>query len=213
MVAAVSAPPFRRVLIANRGEIAVRIARAASELGCETVAVHSAADTESLHTHVVDRAVELAGAPVAAYLDIDAVVAAAVAHACDAIHPGYGFLSESAAFARACAAAGITFVGPSPEALELFGDKAAARVLAEQPGRAAAAVVARRRPRRRREPPRRRAPRAAGAARDAAARTLDPPRPRARPHGAARGRRRGRRARDGRALGGRGAALASSRAA
>jgi len=131
MVAAVSAPPFRRVLIANRGEIAVRIARAASELGCETVAVHSAADAESLHTHVVDRAVELAGAPVAAYLDIDAVVAAAVAHACDAIHPGYGFLSESAAFARACAAAGITFVGPSPEALELFGDKAAARVLAE----------------------------------------------------------------------------------
>lgn len=129
-----SASPFRRVLIANRGEIAVRIARAASELGCEAVAVYSAADAESLHTHVVDRAVELDGSPVGAYLDVEAVVAAALAEGCDAVHPGYGFLSESAAFARACASAGIAFVGPSPDALELFGDKAAARGLAASIG-------------------------------------------------------------------------------
>lgn len=125
---------FRRVLIANRGEIAVRIARAASELGCETVAVHSAADARSLHTRVADRAVELPGGPVAAYLDIDAVVAVAVDEGCDAIHPGYGFLAESAAFARACGEAGVTFVGPSVDALELFGDKSAARALAVQVG-------------------------------------------------------------------------------
>lgn len=125
---------FRRVLIANRGEIAVRIARAAAELGSETVAVLSGADAESLHTRVTDRAVELPGAPIGAYLDIEAVVAAAVETGCDAVHPGYGFLSESAPFARACAAAGIAFVGPSVEALELFGDKAAARSLAAAQG-------------------------------------------------------------------------------
>jgi acetyl/propionyl-CoA carboxylase alpha subunit/acetyl-CoA carboxylase carboxyltransferase component len=125
---------FRRVLIANRGEIAVRIARAAAELGCETVAVYSSADANSFHTRVTDAAVELTGAPLSAYLDIEALVTSALETGCDAIHPGYGFLSESASFASACAAAGLTFVGPSPEALELFGDKVAARALAAEQG-------------------------------------------------------------------------------
>ena len=133
-VAAVPLESFRRVLIANRGEIAVRIARAAAELGSETVAIYSTADAQSLHTRVTDQAIELGGEPIGAYLDIEGVVAAAVDTGCDAIHPGYGFLSESAPFARACAAAGITFVGPSTEALELFGDKAAARSLAADQG-------------------------------------------------------------------------------
>ena len=133
-VAAVPLESFRRVLIANRGEIAVRIARAAAELGSETVAIYSTADAQSLHTRVTDQAIELGGEPIGAYLDIEGVVAAAVDTGCDAIHPGYGFLSESAPFARACAAAGITFVGPSTAALELFGDKAAARSLAADQG-------------------------------------------------------------------------------
>ena len=121
-VAAVPLASFRRVLIANRGEVAVRIARAAAELGSETVAVFSAADAQSLHTRVTTHAAGLAGDPVGAYLDADAVIAAALAAECDAIHPGYGFLSEQAGFARSCAAAGITFVGPTPDALALFGD-------------------------------------------------------------------------------------------
>ena len=129
-----SQTPLRRVLIANRGEIAVRIARAASELGVETVAVYSAADADSLHTRVADRAVELPGPPVAAYLDIDVVVEVALAEGCDALHPGYGFLSESPALARAATAAGLVFVGPSADALTLFGDKAAARALATERG-------------------------------------------------------------------------------
>lgn len=129
-VAAVPLASFRRVLIANRGEVAVRIARAAAELGSETVAVYSAADAQSLHTRVATHAVGLAGDPIGAYLDADAVIAAAVDAECDAIHPGYGFLSEQADFARSCAAVGITFVGPTPDTLALFGDKAAARALA-----------------------------------------------------------------------------------
>ncbi len=126
--------PFSSLLIANRGEIAVRIARAAAELGLASVAVHSADDGASLHVQAADRAVALPGTGAKAYLDIDALIAAAKSAGCDAVHPGYGFLSESAAFARACAAAGLVFVGPSPEALELFGDKAKARALAKNCG-------------------------------------------------------------------------------
>lgn len=123
---------LKRLLIANRGEIAIRIARAAADLGVEAVAVHSQDDATSLHARLADRAVALEGVGPAAYLDIPAMVAAAVGAGCDALHPGYGFLSESAAFARACAAAGLTFVGASPEALDLFGDKARARAFAAE---------------------------------------------------------------------------------
>ncbi|MCA8928758.1 MAG: carbamoyl-phosphate synthase large subunit [Alphaproteobacteria bacterium] len=121
-----------KLLVANRGEIATRIVRAAAELGLPTVAVYPADDAASLHTRKADEAVQLSGRGVAAYLDADAILAAAKETGATAIHPGYGFLSENAAFARACAAAGIVFVGPSPEALELFGDKHAARRLAAE---------------------------------------------------------------------------------
>ncbi len=121
-----------KLLVANRGEIAVRIFRAAAELGLPTVAVAPADDAASLHTRKADAFVQVPGRGVAAYLDGDAILAAARETGATAIHPGYGFLSENAAFARACAAAGITFVGPSPESLELFGDKHAARRLAAE---------------------------------------------------------------------------------
>jgi acetyl/propionyl-CoA carboxylase alpha subunit/acetyl-CoA carboxylase carboxyltransferase component len=114
-------------LIANRGEIAIRIARTATTLGLETVALYSADDAEAPHVAAADRAVALAGEGPAAYLAIDAVLAAAGAAGCDAVHPGYGFLSENAAFSAACAVAGITFVGPGADLLGLFGDKAAAK--------------------------------------------------------------------------------------
>ena len=123
-----------RVLIANRGEIAVRIARAAAEAGIGSVAVHATDDAGSPHVTAADRAVALPGTGARAYLDIDAIVAVAKAEGCDALHPGYGFLSENAGLARACADAGIVFVGPSPEHLETFGDKAAARALASERG-------------------------------------------------------------------------------
>jgi len=118
---------LKKLLIANRGEIAIRIAQAAAELGIVTVGVHSADDATSLHVRRVDEAVALPGRGAAGYLDGAAVIAAAKAAGCDAIHPGYGFLSENAEFAAACAAAGLVFVGPTPEQLALFGDKARAR--------------------------------------------------------------------------------------
>ncbi|WP_332770905.1 carboxyl transferase domain-containing protein [Phenylobacterium sp.] len=121
---------MKKLLIANRGEIAVRIARTAAEMGIATMAVYSQDDAASLHTRMADEALALKGSGPAAYLDGAQILAAAKAAGCDAIHPGYGFLSENAAFARACAEAGMTFVGPSPETLELFGDKGAARALA-----------------------------------------------------------------------------------
>jgi acetyl-CoA carboxylase carboxyltransferase component/acetyl/propionyl-CoA carboxylase alpha subunit len=125
---------FKRVLIANRGEIAVRIARAAAELGIASVAVFATDDAASLHVGAADQAVALPSSGSRAYLDIDAIVAAAKSTACDALHPGYGFLSENVGLARACAAAGIVFIGPAPQHLETFGDKAAARALAERLG-------------------------------------------------------------------------------
>ncbi|TWC36262.1 biotin-dependent enzyme [Pseudomonas sp. SJZ079] len=124
--------PFSALLIANRGEIAIRIARAAAELGIRSVAVFAEDDAASLHVRKADRAVALKGRGVAAYLDMDQLIAIAQAEGCEAIHPGYGFLAEHAEFARRCQAAGIRFVGPSAEVLELFGDKAQARALAER---------------------------------------------------------------------------------
>jgi acetyl/propionyl-CoA carboxylase alpha subunit/acetyl-CoA carboxylase carboxyltransferase component len=126
--------PFKKLLIANRGEIAIRIARAAGETGLATVAIYPADDAQSLHVRAADAAHEIPGRGARAYLDIEAVIAAAKATGCDALHPGYGFLSENAALARRCAEEGITFVGPSPAALDLFGDKARARALAKNTG-------------------------------------------------------------------------------
>src|SRR3954465_2985920 len=126
--------PFKKLLIANRGEIAIRIARAAAEASLACVAIHPADDAASLHVRTADESHEIPGRGARAYLDIEAVVAAAKAAGCDALHPGYGFLSENAMLARRCAEEGITFIGPSPEALELFGDKARARALAKSCG-------------------------------------------------------------------------------
>lgn len=126
--------PFQRLLIANRGEIAVRIARAAAELDIPSVAIYSEDDAASLHLRKADQAVPLRGRGASAYLDIAQIVALAREQGCDAIHPGYGFLSESAELARACAEAGITFIGPDARVLELFGDKAQARQLAQREG-------------------------------------------------------------------------------
>ena len=123
---------FKRVLIANRGEIAIRIARAAQGLGVGTVSLHAPADALSLHTRVTDMTVAIGAAndPVGAYLDIEAIVAAARESGCDCVHPGYGFLSENAEFARRCLAEDLVFIGPRPETLALFGDKVQAKALA-----------------------------------------------------------------------------------
>src|SRR2546422_2497890 len=125
---------FARLLIANRGEIAIRIARTAADLGIETVGVFAEDDATSLHRRHVDTARALRGSGPRAYLDIEQLLAVARDAACDAVHPGYGFLSEQATFARRCAEAGFVFVGPRPETLELLGDKVAARALAERCG-------------------------------------------------------------------------------
>jgi acetyl/propionyl-CoA carboxylase alpha subunit len=120
--------PFERVLIANRGEIAVRIIRACRELGVETVAVHSDADVDAAHVHLADRAVRLGPAPASdSYLRGDLIVAAALATGSDAVHPGYGFLSERATFAAAVEDAGLAFIGPSSRTIASLGDKLAAR--------------------------------------------------------------------------------------
>ncbi|MGC1188445.1 MAG: pyruvate carboxylase [Candidatus Acidiferrales bacterium] len=127
---------MRKILAANRSEIAIRILRAADELGLRTVAIYSQEDRLSLHRFKADEAY-LIGAgkgPVEAYLDIDGIVALALEKNVDAIHPGYGFLSENPAFARACHKAGITFIGPTPELLEMLGDKTSARRLAASVG-------------------------------------------------------------------------------
>jgi acetyl/propionyl-CoA carboxylase alpha subunit/acetyl-CoA carboxylase carboxyltransferase component len=131
---------FERVLIANRGEIAIRIARAAAGLGVESVAVYAPADAQGLHlraasvAHPIGAGAQAARDPVRAYLDIDAMIEVARASGADCVHPGYGFLSENAEFARRCAQVGIVFVGPRPETLALFGDKVSARAFAQAQG-------------------------------------------------------------------------------
>ena len=128
--------PIRKLLAANRSEIAIRIFRAANELGLRTVGIYSQEDRLALHRFKADEAYQVGAGkgPVVAYLDIASIVALAKEKGVDAIHPGYGFLSENPAFARACEKAGIVFIGPTPELLELLGDKTAARRLADSAG-------------------------------------------------------------------------------
>jgi acetyl-CoA carboxylase, biotin carboxylase subunit len=126
---------FKKILIANRGEIAVRIERACREMGIRAVAVFSDADRANLHVRMADEAYRIGPAPSReSYLVIDKIVATAKTAGCDALHPGYGFLAENANLARACAQAGITFIGPSAEAMERLGSKTAARQLARATG-------------------------------------------------------------------------------
>ena len=127
--------PFKKILIANRGEIALRIIRACRELGVATVAVHSEADTRALHVRFADEAVCIGPAPAAkSYLHVPGIISAAEITGADAIHPGYGFLSENAEFARLCGKCGITFIGPTPEAMRAWGDKVTARTNAKRFG-------------------------------------------------------------------------------
>ena len=128
-----SKPPFQKVLIANRGEIALRVIRACHELGIKTVAIHSTVDKDALHVKLASESVCIGPALAKeSYLNITAVVAAAVATGADAVHPGYGFLSENAAFAEMCGSSGITFIGPSVRNMRVMGDKARARRMADK---------------------------------------------------------------------------------
>src|SRR3990172_4028235 len=124
---------MQKVLIANRGEIAVRIIRACHDLGLQTVAVYSEADVEAMHVHHADEAICIGEAPSAkSYLKISNLIAAAEITSADAIHPGYGFLSENANFASICESCGLNFIGPSSQAIALLGDKAAAKATAKK---------------------------------------------------------------------------------
>src|SRR5437870_346193 len=126
---------MRKLFIANRGEIAVRIARTAREMGIETVVGVSEADVESLAARTADEHAILGPAPApASYLNQSAVITAALERGCDALHPGYGFLSENAAFARKVAEAGLVWIGPAAEAIEMMGNKAQAREAARRAG-------------------------------------------------------------------------------
>src|SRR6185369_17199372 len=126
---------MRKLLVANRSEIAIRCFRAATELGLRTVAIYSHEDRFSLHRFKADESFLIGpvhgGEPVRSYLNIEAIIAVAKAQGVDAIHPGYGFLSESATLARACQDAGVAFVGPTPDHIDVFGDKTAAKRLAQ----------------------------------------------------------------------------------
>lgn len=126
---------FKKVLIANRGEIAVRVIRACRELGIKTVAVYSTADRSALHAQIADEAVCIGG-PAAkdSYLNYKAIIAACEITGANAIHPGFGFLSENATFARVCEKCGITFIGPSPDSIDMLGDKAAAKAAMKAAG-------------------------------------------------------------------------------
>ena len=124
------ATPFNKILIANRGEIALRVMRTAQAMGYRTVAVYSSADADSLHVAGADQAVCIGGPlPAESYLNIEAIIAAAKSCGADAVHPGYGFLAENATFARACRSAGLVFIGPSAESIEAMGNKAGAKRL------------------------------------------------------------------------------------
>ena len=125
---------FRRILIANRGEIAVRIIRACKDLGIESVAIYSQADSKSLHVKMADFAYKLSDDPIGGYLDIDLIIKIAKESKAEAIHPGYGFLSENATFAKRVQESGIVWIGPSAEVIANMGDKNVARALMQQNG-------------------------------------------------------------------------------
>jgi acetyl/propionyl-CoA carboxylase alpha subunit/acetyl-CoA carboxylase carboxyltransferase component len=125
---------FKKLLIANRGEIAIRVARTASDMNIATATIYTKDDAASLHVRAADEPLALKGSGAAAYLDGPQIVRLALESGCDAIHPGYGFLSENSAFSRLCNNAGVVFVGPSPETLDLFGNKVQARALARRLG-------------------------------------------------------------------------------
>ena len=130
-----SRSPFTRILIANRGEIAVRVIRACREMGIESVAVYSDADARALHTSLADLAIRIGPAAASeSYLSVDAILAAARQSGAQAVHPGYGFLSENARFASTCEEAGLAFIGPPADAIERMGSKIAARRLAAEAG-------------------------------------------------------------------------------
>src|SRR6266851_769538 len=127
--------PFRKILIANRSEIALRIMRTARRLGYGVVAVYSDADRDALHVREADEGVHIGGAlPSQSYLRIEAIVAAAKTSGADAVHPGYGFLAENEDFAKACRDAGLVFIGPSPEAIKAMGNKAGAKAIMQKAG-------------------------------------------------------------------------------
>lgn len=128
-------PPFRKILVANRGEIACRVMRTVAEMGIATVAIHSRMEAQAKHVRYADEAISInADTPVSAYLDSDRIIEAALSMGVDAIHPGYGFLSENAQFSAAVSAAGITFIGPDSDTISLMGDKISARNFAEIQG-------------------------------------------------------------------------------